>query len=642
MSFSPAPLPGYRVSTVRLTVRAALVLFMAFSIGCAAPIGVARLSPHATQRALTANVLSTGELSEKANILLRRANQEEAWREDPAAVIDRIHAALAKPADPYTMETRVGYLDAVAELCFAHAARTGDPRYYRAAAIFAWVYLFPPPSSAAPRALDRGRRLAADLYNRGITLGFSDPESGEVILRAGDYALPFGTLSVEFDEEDLVWGGHRLARFTSVADLEVKGIINRYRASGLGAPLAATVRPLEDASSDGRDAVFSSVRVPVTALLQLESVQADVEGGASHFEGRLSVVAYSEAETVEIDDQVIPLEVEPTAALALQLAESPPWKRELRGFFQGDLAFENEGLLSLAPYRPGRIPLVLVHGTASSSGRWADMVNDLDSDPAIRRHYQILTFSYNTGNPIAYSAWLLRKAIDDLIALVDPEGLDPALDDVVVMGHSQGGLLAKLLVVDSGDSLWKLVADEPPDEIDLEPESREILEGSLLLDPLSHVRRVIFLSTPHHGSRLANLGLAQMLGGLVRSPANLVRATADLFGGDEEAKARAKLERGAGSIGNMSPNSRFVQGLAALPIASGVHAHSIMGVKKEPYETGSDGVVTYQSAHLDDVESELVVHSGHSSQSNPVVVSEVRRILIEHLTEARDRQILPE
>jgi len=290
--------------------------------------------------------------------------------------------------------------------------------------------------------------------------------------------------------------------------------------------------------------------------------------------------------------------------------------------------------VSLAPYHAGRIPVVLVHGTASSAGRWADLYNDLVNDPVLRRSYQFWLFTYNSGNPIAYSGWLLRKSIADLVEALDPEGRDPALRDIVVVGHSQGGLLAKLLVVDSGARFWDLVIDEPPDRVDLEPENRELLEGSLIVAPSPYVKRVIFLSTPHRGSRLAGLGPALLLGRLVRAPANLVTAASDLFSGDPEAEVQRRISRSSGSIGNMSPDSRFIQVLAELPIATGVRAHSIMGVKKGPKEEGGDGVVTYQSAHLDDVDSELVVRSGHSSQSNPVVVGEVRRILIEHLERA--------
>lgn len=39
-----------------------------------------------------------------------------------------------------------------------------------------------------------------------------------------------------------------------------------------------------------------------------------------------------------------------------------------------------------------------------------------------------------------------------------------------------------------------------------------------------------------------------------------------------------------------------------------------------PVQLGGDGVVRYESAHLDGMESERVVQSGHSTQSDPVTI----------------------
>jgi hypothetical protein len=82
----------------------------------------------------------------------------------------------------------------------------------------------------------------------------------------------------------------------------------------------------------------------------------------------------------------------------------------------------------------------------------------------------------------------------------------------------------------------------------------------------------------------------------------------------------------------MTPGSRFIEALAAIPIAPGVAAHSIIPVTGGlPPDGQGDGVVKYQSAHIDGVESELVVtHQGHSAQSNPIAIDEVRRILSAH------------
>lgn len=84
----------------------------------------------------------------------------------------------------------------------------------------------------------------------------------------------------------------------------------------------------------------------------------------------------------------------------------------------------------------------------------------------------------------------------------------------------------------------------------------------------------------------------------------------------------------------MTPNNPALQALAAIPIAPHVAVNSIIAVHDDgPIETGTDGVVTYKSAHIDGVESELVVRSGHSVQSNPHTVAEVRRILLLHLAQ---------
>ena len=57
---------------------------------------------------------------------------------------------------------------------------------------------------------------------------------------------------------------------------------------------------------------------------------------------------------------------------------------------------------------------------------------------------------------------------------------------------------------------------------------------------------------------------------------------------------------------------------------------------KPPYGQ-SDGVVRFESAHLDWVASELVVpRSGHSVQRNPIAIEEVRRILVEHADQVCD------
>lgn len=173
----------------------------------------------------------------------------------------------------------------------------------------------------------------------------------------------------------------------------------------------------------------------------------------------------------------VPLEVEPTASLALGLNDSPLWATEWRGFLRGD--FPPTRLAALQPHHSGRFPVVFVHGKASSAARWADMLNHLSNDPQIRNRFEFWFFIYETGNPIPYSALRLREALAAAVATLDPQGEATALGGMVLIGHSQGGLLVKMSATDTGSLLWDAISGEPLDELKLRPETRELLRRGL-------------------------------------------------------------------------------------------------------------------------------------------------------------------
>ena len=145
------------------------------------------------------------------------------------------------------------------------------------------------------------------------------------------------------------------------------------------------------------------------------------------------------------------------------------------------------------------------------------------------------------------------------------------------------------------------------------------------------MKRVVFVATPHQGSYVAAFSLSRFVARFVRLPLNVLSATTDLLTGNS---GMIKLKTGSGGIGavyGMMPGSPFVKTLSAEPIVPGVVAHSIIPVKGGvPGPDAADGVVRYESAHIDGVESEKVVNSSHSCQSNPDTIEELRRILLEH------------
>jgi pimeloyl-ACP methyl ester carboxylesterase len=611
----------FRARWARLAASVVLLL----GLGACTPfVSVVRQSPEAVGRELGASALTGGGLTTSTRNVLLEHGLLDPHDSDPASLIAQLHRAMT--AEGAEAET----LFALAELSFLEARNTGDRERYLAAAVYAYAFLFPEGQGSGPSRFDPRLRLAADIYNHGLTLGLTSDDGAKVVPRAGRFALPFAQLDVTLAAETLRVGDYELNEFTSVADLGVKGLSMRYRRAGLGAPLAASVKPTV-ATGPGRDLLAPQVELPVTLLLKIPHAHRSLADGRG-LSGSLEVYLADEPEALTIDGESVPLEVEPTAALALSLSKLSVLEREVRHFVGLTAAGQaEETLASTAPYRPGLIPVVFVHGTFSSAVRWAEMVNRLEADPVIRRNYQFWFFSYDSSNPIAYSAMQLRRFLNSAVARLDPARKDPALSRMILIGHSQGGLLVKMLAIDSGDAIWGKVSKVPLDDPRLSAETRALLGEALVVKPLPMVSRVIFISTPHRGSFIAaRQFVAALVRRLVRVPAGLSNLASDLARHPDIVVARGFLLPTA--IDNMSPRNPFLQALSEVPVAPGIHVHSIISVSTEgPLADRNDGVVEYTSAHIEGVESELVVQSVHSTQSTPATMEEVRRILRLHV-----------
>jgi pimeloyl-ACP methyl ester carboxylesterase len=246
---------------------------------------------------------------------------------------------------------------------------------------------------------------------------------------------------------------------------------------------------------------------------------------------------------------------------------------------------------------------------------------------------QFWFFRYATGLPIAFSGSRLRDELTQLIATLDPEGRDPALQQMVLVGHSQGGLLVKLMAVHGDDSWWQDMVGQPLDSFGFPKEQEDLVRHLLEFDPLPFVKRVVFVATPHRGSFLADRPFARFIDKMIAVPGELTELGQSIA--REEKKLPKELRgRMPTSLDNMRKSNPFLRRLERAPIAPNVVAHSIIGIgDADPaaYENAGDGVVAYKSAHLDGVESELRIQSGHSCQSSSHAIREVRRILLEHL-----------
>jgi pimeloyl-ACP methyl ester carboxylesterase len=596
---------------------------------CTPPVQVERVSLRTAYEELNRTALSSNQLSEDTRMVLRRDALLDIFDTQPDAAISALRAQA--------IGTRMQWPDlyALAEMSYLQGRRTKSKPLLLASALYAYAVLFPAGDAARPSPYGAQFRHATDFYNLALTQVLSrDGSEASATLDGGAQPLPFGTVDVAVDQSSLRFAGRTLTSFVPTMNLMVDGFKNNYRTDGLGVPLAAGLGAGQQ-PEDGL-ALSPELRIPTAAVLQMDDPRRQLTGGV--LSARLAVYIIYDTESIHIGDQQVPLEYDQTAVRALYATEVKGWSRELSGLLNNALTNPNapdskDHLFALEPHRRGRMPVVLVHGTASSPIRWGDMVNDLLEDSEIRDHYEFWFFTYNTGNPIPYSADVLRHSLVEAVNYLGGVQADPALGRMVVIGHSQGGLLTKMIAIESGSKIWDAFSNRPVDELPVKAETKALLKASLFVHPLPFVETVVFISTPHGGSYQASLTAIRLFTRLVTLPLTIAGAAADVINNAALAVKAGEDPRAFNSINGMSPGNPALAAVRTIPVAPGIHAHSIIPTLQDgPLGSRNDGVVQYKSAHIDGVESEVVIeHSGHSTQSNPLTVREVRRILIEQL-----------
>ena len=336
---------------------------------------------------------------------------------------------------------------------------------------------------------------------------------------------------------------------------------------------------------------------------------------------------------VQLHGEQVPLAANFTAGYALWLARSNFSRQSLRSLFGGKGGIDRPHLFMMQPYDPDRRVLLMIHGLASSPEAWVNVANELMRDDEIRSDFQVWQFYYPTNMPIALSHDAIRRTLEDVMQHYDPSGKAVASHDMVLVGHSMGGVISRLMVSSSGDHL----VDTLLATTQLSPAQRELLRTKgpplLTFQPEPEISRVVFIATPHRGTDVAGTRLGRWIGRLVRLPLTVLEDAANVAKDGHIDRDDGKHGYQMNSIQNLDKDDPFVKAVADLPMSPRVRYHSIIARASAdgPLEKTNDGLVPYWSSHLPNAVSEKVIVSGHSVQEATPAIVELRRILHEDM-----------
>ncbi len=240
------------------------------------------------------------------------------------------------------------------------------------------------------------------------------------------------------------------------------------------------------------------------------------------------------------------------------------------------------------------------------------MVAALNSDPLISSRYQIWVYQYPTGLSYLRTAADLRQELLTVRSIVDPAASDSAIDQTVLVGHSMGGLLAKLQASYSDEYLWHAISDIPLNEaLNSGPVPDETV-SAFVFQPVPFVKKVVYIATPHQGSNWTQQPLGRLGQWLIDVPDQvrveynrLIRGNPGLF--------RNPTPHPPTSLDHLTPGNSVIIASNHLRYANQVETHSIVGTGyRSPDGYLGDGVVALVSARRPDVLTEYFVKATHS------------------------------
>lgn len=509
-----------------------------------------------------------------------------------------------------------------------------------AACELAWKSLLASGVPASRWHDDPRTREAASLYQAGLAIFIFENArvlaTGQGTLR---FETPLGPLAVtpRFAQNSRFETGY-FDTLIPAEYVETTGFSERVSVQGLGTPLVG-VRKRTPART--KEMQF---QVPRTGShIALGSLARFRNAAQDQAAMDLDFYDLDQSPSVRLRGDEVPLAADFTAPMALSFAGTNDLSVGIHALFNLSAGFGNDGVYLTEPFDPDRTPVLLLHGLFASPLVWRNVVAKCQEAPAIRKNYQFWYGFFSTGMPITPSAALIRAHIAAIRQAGDPAGTSRASKTMVVVGHSMGGVIARMLATDIGDHYWKSLTDQPFADVSLKPENRETVRSWFFWNPATDINRIVFLATPHLGTPMADNLFIRLAQSTTEAPKSFFEFSRSLAAGggpvpdNNSLRSHTKpfthaFEGIVTGVDSLSPQAPIYRVFAHAPLVDGVVTHSIIGDRgRGDSPDSSDGVVDYWSSHLASAKSELILPSTHELQRVPQCGLEVQRILLENL-----------
>lgn len=534
-------------------------------------------------------------------------------------------------------------LSALAELWLARAEASdpGELQYtaWLEAIRYCYAYLFFGDRTPGERAFDDRQTQIRDWYNHAVeqvvTGGFKSLETQQASqAKITSRAASNWTILADIDSTHLLGNTSTLTELLPASSLSFRGLRSLYRRDGFGAELVAVTpsQPLFAATTTDIRSKNNSKKLqpwsemPASSLTVLLHPDGNDLGTVLNTQtARLTIDNPYTTSEVKIHDQPVPLAANFTAGYGVWLARASFNRQSLRSLLGRDGGIDRPHIYLMQPYNPNKRIIIMLHGLASSPEAWVDLSNEILGDSTLREHYQIWQVYYPTNLPIVLNHAMIRNSLKETLTHFDPSGRALASSNLTLIGHSMGGLIARLMVSTSNESLVHATEDYKK----LSTQQIKQMGPMLNFKPLPQISSVTFIATPHKGTTIARGRLGRWVAGFISLPITLLEEVAKTIVPNMTASIRKSLQLLPNSIDSLDEKDSFIQAATHFTISPQVHYHSIVA-RVDPsmiLANSSDGIVPYSSAHLAGAESEKIITSGHSVQQSAAAILEIQRIL---------------